>query len=52
LAFAAKTKPFRFDLEGWVLTVGEGEAQERLQLDEMGIESDAHGGRRPTDDKK
>lgn len=45
LAFKEKTKAFRFDLEAWVLTVGEGEAQERLQLDEMGVERDAHGGR-------
>lgn len=38
LVFAQKTEPFRFDLEAWVLTVGEGEAQERLQLDEMGVQ--------------
>jgi hypothetical protein len=31
-------QPFRFDLESWVLEIGEGENRARLQLDELGVE--------------
>ncbi len=33
-------QPFRFDNEEWVLYLGEGEAQQRLRLDEMGVVSE------------
>lgn len=38
LAFPDRTQKFHFDLQNWVLTTGEGETQERRQLDEMGVE--------------
>jgi hypothetical protein len=31
-------QPFRFDLESWVLEIGEGENRTRIQLDELGVE--------------
>ena len=47
LAFADRTERFHFELEGWVLSIGEGEGRRVLQLDEMGIE--AEGGTRRAD---
>lgn len=44
LAFPERTEKFHFDLQNWVLTTGEGEARERRQLDEMGVELEADQG--------
>lgn len=32
-----RLEPFRFDLQTWELTLGEGEATTNLQLDELGV---------------
>lgn len=33
----ALNRSFRFDLQTWELTLGEGSEQQRLQLDELGV---------------
>lgn len=38
LVFEEGERPFRFDLKNWQLTVGEGEGQRVVRLDEMGVE--------------
>ena len=38
LVFEDRTERFRFDLQGWVLTVGVGADTRALVLDEMGVE--------------
>lgn len=39
LAFSQNSEPFRFELQSWLLTIGEGDALRRLQLDDMGVEA-------------
>ena len=38
LAFKDYSEPFQFQLQEWLLTIGEGEGARTLQLDEMGVE--------------
>lgn len=38
LAFNDRSELFRFQLQEWLLTIGEGEEARTLQLDEMGVE--------------
>jgi hypothetical protein len=38
LAFKDHSEPFQFQLQEWLLTIGEGEGARTLQLDEMGVE--------------
>lgn len=33
----ARSESFRFDLQTWKLTLSDGEDQQRLQLDELGV---------------
>ncbi|MFZ0545891.1 MAG: hypothetical protein WAM60_10665 [Candidatus Promineifilaceae bacterium] len=37
LSFNDRTEPFHFLLKEWLLTIGEGENAERIELDEMGV---------------
>jgi hypothetical protein len=38
LVYEDRTERFHFDLKQWVLTLGEEDAERRLQLDDMGVE--------------
>jgi hypothetical protein len=38
LAFLLDKQPFHFDLQSWVLRIGEGETARQVRLDEMGVE--------------
>lgn len=38
LAFPDHSETFHFNLDTWLLTLGEGHESRRLQLDEMGVE--------------
>lgn len=38
LAFDDHSERFRFHLQDWVLTIGEGEEARTIKLDEMGVE--------------
>ncbi|MCI0394538.1 MAG: hypothetical protein L0332_07785 [Chloroflexi bacterium] len=38
LAFPDGNRPFHFDLQSWLLTIGQGEETRRVRLDEMGVE--------------
>lgn len=40
LAFPGRTERFRYELGVQQLTIGEGEGQRAVRLDEMGVESD------------
>lgn len=37
LVFEGYTERFRFDLQSWILTLGEGDEATSVQLDEMGV---------------
>jgi hypothetical protein len=41
LAFKDHAEPFQFQLQEWLLTIGEGEEARTLKLDEMGVEVDS-----------
>lgn len=37
LAYKDYSEPFRFHLQDWLLTIGEGEEARTIRLDEMGV---------------
>lgn len=43
LAFKDRTERFRFELQTWKLTVGEGITAQIIELDEMGVERNKQG---------